>query len=79
MQQKRQKLLLKTPKTLQKSLKTTETDTNSVFIGLGAESGRLQKSVTWPKKVKYGISRYQIFKFWLFGGRDFRVLAGPKK
>ena len=65
MQQKRKKMLLKAPKTLQNSLKTTETDTNSVFIGLRAESGRLQKSVTWPKKVEFGKLRYQIFKFWL--------------
>ena len=72
-------MLLKATKTLQNSLKTTETDTNSVFIGLRAESGWLQKSVTWPKKVKYGISRYQIFKFWLFGGSATWVPAGQKK
>ena len=35
--------------------KTTGTDTNSGFTGVIAELPRLQKSVTWPKTVKYGI------------------------
>ena len=34
--------------------KKAETDTNSRFMGLRAEMPRLQRSVTCPKKVKYG-------------------------
>ena len=35
--------------------KTTETDTNAGFTWVRAELPRLQKSVTWPKTVEYGI------------------------
>ena len=35
--------------------KTIGTDSNSRFTGVRAELPRLQKSVTWPKTVKYGI------------------------
>ena len=45
-------------------LKTTGTDSNSRFTGVRAELPRLQISVTWPKTVKYGISRYHFIKFW---------------
>ena len=60
-------------------MKTAETDSNSVFTGLRAKASRLQISVTWLKKVKYGKLPYQIFKFWQFSGTGKRVPQGQKK
>ena len=60
MQQKRTKTAKKGQK---KRLKIAETDTNSVFMGVRAESARLQEIVTSPKNVEYGICMYQFFKF----------------
>ena len=45
-------------------MKASETDSNQGTMGIRAELNRLQTSVTWPKKVEYGILQYQIFKFW---------------
>ena len=46
-------------------MKTAGTDTNQGFTGHRADMARLQKIVTWAKKVKYGISWYQFIKFWV--------------
>ena len=60
-------------------MKTAETDSNSVFTGLRAKASRLQISVTWLKKVKYGKLPYQIFKFWQFSGIRKKGAARAKK
>ena len=59
-------------------LKTIGTDTNSGFTGVRADLPRLQKSVTWPKTVEYGILQYHIFKFWTLTEIRSRMVFGAK-